>query len=77
MNLFRQAMEKCWKCVALKQEILFGERKAVMNGLKEIPTCQLVEELKSREGVEQIVVEPYEDFKMNVNGAAVVLIVMD
>ncbi|MBE6877337.1 MAG: BC1881 family protein [Ruminococcus sp.] len=48
-----------------------------MNGLKEIPTYQLVEELKNREAVKTIIVEPYEDFTVNVNGSAVVLIVTD
>lgn len=36
--------------------------------LKEIPTCQLVEELASREGVEAYWVAPYEPFSILVSG---------
>ena len=48
-----------------------------MNDLKKVPTYQLVEELKSREGVDTINVEPYENKKIDVNGAVVVLVVTD
>ena len=36
--------------------------------LKDIPTCQLVEELASREGVEEYCVAPYEPFSILVGG---------
>ena len=36
--------------------------------LKEIPTCQLVEELASREGVEEYTVDPHEPFAIQISG---------
>lgn len=40
-------------------------------------TSELVEELSSREGTKKIVVEPYQDFNIKVNGPATVLIIID
>jgi len=57
-----------------------------MGELKEIPTCQLVEELVRREGVEEYVVAPYEPFKIEVadkskaphtDGPAIILYIYD
>lgn len=45
--------------------------------LKECKTCELVEELKKREGVQTHVAKPYEDFEMKVNGPAIVFVVID
>ena len=45
--------------------------------LKNARTCELVEELKKREGVEVKIAEPYKDMAVSVNGPAVVLIVVD
>ena len=45
--------------------------------LKDINTCELVEELKKREGVEVKIAEPHKDMAVSVNGPAVVLIVVD
>lgn len=45
--------------------------------IEEVPTYQLVEELKKREGVEAIIAEPYEDRKIIVNGPAIILKVID
>lgn len=45
--------------------------------LKEISTNELVKELATREGVEIIIAEPYQDGQIEVNGPAVVLIVTD
>ena len=45
--------------------------------LKNIKTCELVEELKKREGVEVKIAEPHKDMAVSVNGPAVVLIVVD
>lgn len=42
-----------------------------------LETCELVEELKNREGVETHIAEPYKDLTVNVNGPAVVLVVTD
>lgn len=45
--------------------------------IEEISTCQLVEELKKREGVETIIVEPYEDVTFKTNGSAIIFCVID
>ncbi|MFC2282344.1 MAG: BC1881 family protein [Lachnoanaerobaculum saburreum] len=45
--------------------------------LKDIKTCELVEELKKREGVEVKIAEPHKDMSVSVNGPAVVLVVVD
>lgn len=44
---------------------------------KEIPTHDLVEELKTREGVQMEYAEPYQDKTITVNGPAIVLVVTD
>ena len=45
--------------------------------LSDIPTCQLVEELKKREGVETTIVDPYEDGTVTINGPGTILVVTD
>lgn len=45
--------------------------------LKNIPTKQLVQELVDRDGVEKVVLPPYEISKIKVEGPAIVLIVTD
>lgn len=45
--------------------------------IKDVKTCELVEELKKREGVEVKIAEPHKDMSVSVNGPAVVLIVVD
>lgn len=45
--------------------------------LKDYPTRELVEELKTREGVEVTIAEPYQDVDVKVNGPAIVLVVID
>lgn len=45
--------------------------------LSEIPTRELVEELKGREGVKTEYAEPYQNQVVSVNGPAVILIVID
>ena len=45
--------------------------------LKDIKTCELVEELKKREGVEVKIAEPHKDMAVSVNGPAVLLVVID
>lgn len=45
--------------------------------LSEFKTCDLVDELKKREGVETHIAEPYQDTAISVNGPAVVLVVID
>ena len=45
--------------------------------LKEIKTCDLVSELKLREGVCEHLAEPHKDLTVTVNGPAMVLVVID
>lgn len=45
--------------------------------LTNIKTCDLVKELRKREGVETKIAEPYEDMTVKVNGPAIVLVVID
>ena len=45
--------------------------------LKTIPTYKLVEELKSREGVDTTIVEPHTDKDMTICGPAIVFVVID
>ena len=48
-----------------------------MLNLSSIPTCQLVEELLKREGVEHKKVEPYADCQITANGPAILIKVID
>lgn len=48
-----------------------------MEELKSIPTYKLVEELKTREGVETTIAEPYEDITVTANGPAIILKIID
>ena len=48
-----------------------------MNNLEKFSTAQLVEELKKRESVKTTVVEPYGRIYFDVEGSAVVLVVID
>lgn len=48
-----------------------------MNDLEKIPTEQLVEELKRREGVNVTIAEPYEKKTLEIEGPAIVLTVID
>ncbi len=45
--------------------------------LTTVPTCELVEELEKRVGVETTIAEPYQDVQVKVNGPAIVLVVID
>lgn len=45
--------------------------------LENVPTANLITELRKREGVEMTVVKPYQDAAVNVNGPALVLVVTD
>lgn len=61
---------------ALKIAIL-ALRPVSREQLSEYKTCELVEELRKREGVETHIAEPYQDVAVSVNGPAVVLVVID
>lgn len=52
--------------------------------LSTVPTCELVEELRKREGVDSVNVEPYEPYSITVGektetekGPAIILTVID
>lgn len=45
--------------------------------LKNIPTAQLVQELRSRDGVNEVVFQPHEKASVEVEGPATVLVVTD
>ena len=45
--------------------------------LSHVSTKELVSELQKREGVEPTTAEPYEDVQAQVNGPAIVLVVID
>lgn len=47
------------------------------NNIKNATTAALVNELINREGVKVTTVEPYIDYAVNVNGPAVVLVIID
>lgn len=53
------------------------EAKCYPNELSNFKTCELVEELKNREGVETHIAEPYANVKVEVDGPAIVLVVID
>ena len=48
-----------------------------MECLKKLSTKELLKELKTREGVETKIVEPYQNVDVEVNGPAIVLVVTD
>lgn len=52
--------------------------------LSAVPTCELVEELRKREGVDSVNVEPYEPYSITIGdkteseqGPAVLLVIID
>lgn len=45
--------------------------------LTQTPTCTLVRELQTREGVDTKIAEPHKDLEVSVNGPAIVLVVTD
>lgn len=48
-----------------------------MQNLNQVPTKDLLEELLKREGVKQIIAEPYQDVVIKQNGPAIILVVTD
>ena len=58
-------------------EIISALRPVSREQLSEFRTCDLVDELRKREGVETHIAEPYQDVTVSVNGPAVVLVVID
>lgn len=58
-------------------EIISALRLVSREQVSEFKTCDLVDELRKREGVETHIAEPYQDVTVSVNGPAVVLVVID
>lgn len=58
-------------------EIISALRPVSREQLSEFKTCDLVDGLRKREGVETHIAEPYQDVTVSVNGPAVVLVVID
>lgn len=58
-------------------EIISALRPVSREQLSEFKTCDLVDELRKREGVETHIAEPYQDVTVSVNGPAVELVVID
>lgn len=58
-------------------ELVMGKEKCEKIELKNIATCELVKELKEREGVTVEQAEPYNIKNIEVNGPAIVLIITD
>lgn len=48
-----------------------------MQNITDVPTCQLVNELRRREGVEVTVAEPCQNLTFTASGPAVILLVTD
>ncbi|WP_242956662.1 BC1881 family protein [Tyzzerella sp. An114] len=51
--------------------------KIIRKTIDEYTTYELIEELYRREGVEKHIAEPYKDVNVEVNGPAIILIVID
>ncbi len=54
-----------------------GVEKIIRKTIDEYTTYELIEELYRREGVEKHIAEPYKDVNVEVNGPAIILIVID
>ena len=62
---------------AWQKAALSALRPVSREQLSEFKTCDLVDELRKREGVETHIAEPYQDVTVSVNGPAAVLVVID
>ncbi len=72
-------MRKC-SIHAKKGEPMNEKEKTVRpkgTDLKNIPTCQLVQELTGRDGAERMDVEPYKEESIFVKGPAIIFVVVD
>ena len=68
------------KLLEVSQTLIGAKRYTEMEqtmDLSDIPTCDLVKELQTREGVETTIAEPYQDAEVKVNGPTIVLVVTD
>ena len=67
----------CFEVMEALKLALSALRPVSREQLSEFKTCDLVDELRKREGVETHIAEPYQDVTVSVNGPAVVLVVID
>ena len=74
LQVGNKEMEKLTEAISIIDSAL---RPVSREQLSEFKTCDLVDELRKREGVETHIAEPYQDVTVSVNGPAVVLVVMD
>lgn len=73
----RKASPECVEAVRWSVKALKALRPVSLEQLSEFKTCDLVDELRKRVGVETHIAEPYQDVTVSVNGPAVVLVVID
>lgn len=73
----KKASPGCVEAMRWSVKALKALRPVSREQLSEYKTCDLVEELRKREGVETHIAEPYQDVAVSVNGPAVVLVVID
>ena len=74
LQVGNKEMEKLTEAISIIDSAL---RPVSREQLSEFKTCDLVDELRKREGVETHIAEPYQDVAVSVNGPAVVLVVID
>lgn len=65
------------RAIELEKVKIKALRPVSREQVSEFKTCDLVDELRKREGVETHIAEPYQDVTVSVNGPAVVLVVID
>ena len=65
------------RAIELEKVKIKALRPVSWEQVSEFKTCDLVDELRKRDGVETHIAEPYQDVTVSVNGPAVVLVVID
>lgn len=76
-GVVRQSAEEFLK-ERIGRDFMVETKETKGNGLEKFKTCELVKELKKREGVEEIWIEPFEPKTISVNdGPALILVVTD
>ena len=65
------------RAIELEKVKIKALRPVSWEQVSEFKTCDLVDELRKREGVETHIAVPYQDVTVSVNGPAVVLVVID
>lgn len=75
-TVVRQSAEEFLK-ERIGSDFMVGIEETKANGLERFKTCELVEELKKREGVKEVWAEPHAQKEFSIDGPAIVLIVTD